>query len=1031
MSSTVNRANGTGLIEQGDVRSIPRLDPVKEGYGYRSNLNPEQINAYFQSKIKADKEGKEKQEIINTFRERFINPDNKRFIYTAYIDKSGSKGTLTVNEFIPDIVIHCHLTNNVFSGRLACDTLNKPKYPLNKPEEYEYFRVGSQLSDANGETKIIMFDFDSHRLYSKENIVIPKPYTQAELDELTTKGKKGNRPHQYKLEQERKKEIVNAKKEALKLIQPYLDADAEKIINKLAVEFNCYKEISVSGGVHLWVFLDQAVSVAAMQTYVQDKIKGLELNQTVEIYPKAENSKTNNCYLPTQLITPDGVELPLDDIDSYEELKNSPIGCMGIQELAAKLPAKKISKAKASKPKSSSSVPDDKKTAFFQELKQAALFTPDSFERHNNIKPFLNLADEVGMKQEMADFLGTREIYDKWGLAKDGTRTPEKWAKEVLDWLDQPAPLNENGQPKLKGIPALVDAGFDVGYLAILHRELRLSFTSDGFVLPKRYRYSEEGVLEKYVRTEGKDEAETDIYSVIYNGSINVLNVSNDYETNKQSLTIKFSVGNGYRILTAPREELAQARSFLKLAASIGAEVHEDNARDLSVFISKFVSLNTDKFKESTAAPHYGYTGKSILGANWSVGEQAVFSGDRIIKTKEDKSLLPAAVKQLIKLKAYPALLALAMAAISPHLPRIGVRRNPVLAFIGRSNSGKSTAVQLALSLYGDPSIAPLAVQGSISTKKGFAQTASFTRGLPFFIDEIHTLDKPSVLMNTVYSFANKQLYTRGSISGSPDGGNELMGALFLAGEEMPRFENQGLVNRVLFLKTDNHEPLGSGGGKDAQMLQDAAQHGAGAWGYDVTKALWGKDVKSLVKGLERSLNESSDWIKLFCVAQVGLNTLVETLELNLSAAEQTVISDVLPAAMAIQQAVINELDIAEVALDDLRAWLAGLNYSTPNSYPPSENAPEQPQFRDNFKNLCAFVKGKSTELVLTHRKLFDEVLTKHTEHEILSAWADKNYLVTQGKQRKKVHRFPNGVTARALTLHYDAVFNKEAEETK
>jgi hypothetical protein len=162
----------------------------------------------------------------------------------------------------------------------------------------------------------------------------------------------------------------------------------------------------------------------------------------------------------------------------------------------------------------------------------------------------------------------------------------------------------------------------------------------------------------------------------------------------------------------------------------------------------------------------------------------------------------------------------------------------------GASGSGKTTLSQFALGCFGQPTRAPLRMEGGRSTPAGIYQTVENLGGLPLFIDEAHTAPDLKKIEQAVYAFANGQRYTVGGVDQKARGGSELFGTLILSGEAMPDFKHAGAALRVLWIDAATWYPLGAEprsqeGQRRAQLLESAWEAGAGLFGLQVTRRIW------------------------------------------------------------------------------------------------------------------------------------------------------------------------------------------------
>lgn len=437
------------------------------------------------------------QEILDAYSSLFIPPDYDAFIELSGIKPDGGKYTMTYPHKISPYLLLCHLQllddgkgNNISNLNARAYTCQipvnnkktgklEPRGYYFEPKPYEVFKLGTQLSDKKGMTKTVMFDFDAHRLYELAKVSLPFAYTERELLALLKDVPEDQqKAKRYELIEERKLEILKAKEAAQPKIQPYLDADASKLCELLEKDgLTPYIEPSTRGGLHVWALFEEAVSVAKLKAYADQLAKSLDgqLNQFFEVYPKSGNEQSNRAFLPLEFITRDGVILHLNDLDDLREIElSNPDVIQAITVKAKKTKAKKSDNKDTKTGRVTlTNNPDLLDTEqMFETLKASALNAPDSFERHHAIPAFLNLAERIGKKEEMLDFLQGEAVHKAWGLAQDASRSLNQWADEVEAWAEQDPPVNESGEAMQRGIPYLTEQGFDLSEFSPQLKEL-------------------------------------------------------------------------------------------------------------------------------------------------------------------------------------------------------------------------------------------------------------------------------------------------------------------------------------------------------------------------------------------------------------------------------------------------------------------------------------------------------------------------------------------------------------------------------
>jgi hypothetical protein len=213
-----------------------------------------------------------------------------------------------------------------------------------------------------------------------------------------------------------------------------------------ALGWHVYPEESTRKGRHVFVFASERVPYAVMRAALKvwAARAGLE---GVEVFPKGEDHLSNWIIMPyagaaadeqrlgnTYLETAEGQPVPYDELDEWIERTDAE----SIRSLADE-----YQEASSAQPEAEGLTADA-----LQALKEAALKPPASFNRHDSLIAFLNLARRCGGEDAMADHLKGEEVRAAW--LKDGSRDARKWAAEVDRWVKVKASSRERGIPYLK-----------------------------------------------------------------------------------------------------------------------------------------------------------------------------------------------------------------------------------------------------------------------------------------------------------------------------------------------------------------------------------------------------------------------------------------------------------------------------------------------------------------------------------------------------------------------------------------------------
>ena len=332
----------------------------------------------------------------------------------------------------------------------------------------------------------------------------------------------------------------------------------------------------------------------------------------------------------------------------------------------------------------------------------------------------------------------------------------------------------------------------------------------------------------------------------IYSGAIFVSAIGKDIHTGQRTYTVAWDDGGRVeRTITA--DVLSNRRDFSEQIGGAGATVHDGNISKVMAFLGEFAHENRQAIPRRTESTAYGLVGDGLVLADRSIGfdEPVSFasSGPRIM-VGADAEAYPAALRIAAAWDVPTLWLVLSLALAGPIIARVRPRRNPVVGLFGESGGGKTTIAQFATGAFGMPNAAPLKLEAGRSTTAGLFQSLERLGGLPLLIDEAHTAPNPARLEGDCYQFANGQSYTRGGIDGKARGGAAIAGTLILCGEAIPDFRHAGSRNRVLFVDSAEHAPLGAErasreGACRAHVLESAWDAGAGLFAPQVLETIW------------------------------------------------------------------------------------------------------------------------------------------------------------------------------------------------
>lgn len=394
---------------------------------------------------------------------------------------------------------------------------------------------------------------------------------------------------------------------------------------------------------------------------------------------------------------------------------------------------------------------------------------------------------------------------------------------------------------------------------------------------------------------------ENGITKKVYYGILAVLSIGEDIDEGIQLLEVGFGPPR-YKLsevkkVVAPRAALGQRKDVVQILASKGAVIHDANATQITRYLSEFAAKNQDALPTYQFSKRLGNLPDGSLITPWcTIGGTTRYYGN-IGKGAQGVGLDQDAYLEVLKEAAgwkeiWPFFLVLGFVLSSPLMQRFHVRRHPVLALTGPSNSGKTSVALFSVMTYAANSLAPFHLEaGRRTTAPGLLQSLASTGGLPVLIDEIHKEDLDvKVIETVVYHHANGMGHAVGTAEQKPINPAPLGGTLMLLGERPLQLVDAGGRNRVLALDAAQFPPLGceattqsSLGAERAGMLEAAWNAGAGHLGPMVMRRVF-SDM-DLFRGhtdtIRVECSELIDWSESTAIMLAVLDELFNLLQVD------------------------------------------------------------------------------------------------------------------------------------------------------
>lgn len=209
-------------------------------------------------------------------------------------------------------------------------------------------------------------------------------------------------------------------------------------------------------------------------------------------------------------------------------------------------------------------------------------------------------------------------------------------------------------------------------------------------------------------------------------------------EDGTEKIKIAFEKDGVWQSIVMPRSKIANKNRILDLA-DYGIEVNSDNAGQLVRYIADTVALNPDILPRVKAIDHMGWVGPDFIPYNDEIKLDCELEYKSLADNVAEKGTLEEwveFVKPLRRNKYQQFVLAASFASVLIEK----VRAQPfILHLWGGSGSGKTVAMMVAASVWGNPLLGKL-VRIMDTTTNAMRAAAATLHNIPFFGDELQTI---------------------------------------------------------------------------------------------------------------------------------------------------------------------------------------------------------------------------------------------------------------------------------------------------
>lgn len=492
-------------------------------------------------------------------------------------------------------------------------------------------------------------------------------------------------------------------------------------------------------------------------------------------------------------------------------------------------------------------------------------------------------------------------------------------------------------------------------------------------------------------------------------------------DTGEEKLRLAYRKGKaGWRTLIADKRTLASASKVTELAGN-GISVTSDNAKQFIRYIFELESLNYDRLPMRRSIGRLGH----IAGAGFSpYVDGLIFDGDASFKSLfdavtskgrydgvEDCWLFAA---QWSRRMSITAKVILAASFASPLLDPLGVLPFFVHLWGVDSGTGKTVALMLAASVWGNPAIGAY-IKTFDSTAVGCEKTAAFLNHLPLCLDELQlSKDNRGRSNFDVYKLAEGVGRTRGNKAGGVDITPTWRCTILTTGESplTGTTAGAGAVNRVIDIECASGEPAVPAG--SGMWLSGLLKRHYGHAGRKFVEHLYGdegalEEAKKLYEGFFATLTETDTTEKQAMAASAILTADTLACEWIFGGQEKPMTVDEMGRFLASKQAV----SAGERGYDFLLSWVA-MNKA-------------KFQLNSDTAELWGELEYDCVYIVAT--KLRDVLENAGFSYNATLSWLDSEGLLLQkgtDKKRRTIKKRIDGVATWCVCVRMDTPDSEE-----
>lgn len=264
--------------------------------------------------------------------------------------------------------------------------------------------------------------------------------------------------------------------------------------------------------------------------------------------------------------------------------------------------------------------------------------------------------------------------------------------------------------------------------------------------LPRPYAQSQVGAL---LKETGKDEQGNPVFTTLAYTVPRVTCIYQDDESGDEWWKLEWEGRLGPSTVTLRRDEAAAASKLIDKAGRAGLDINESNKRELTRFLSDFVSHNATRIRQQSVSSRMGWFGRGFLwGRTWLADpfgieqprELVVAAGDgraQLANALRAEGTFDSWCVGVSALAPYPLVLAGILVSVASCLVQLVDTQSCVFEWASPSGTGKTTSLAIAASVWGHPDELQSSWDG---TKVSLEHNAAFLSAIPMLLDDTKTV---------------------------------------------------------------------------------------------------------------------------------------------------------------------------------------------------------------------------------------------------------------------------------------------------